>query len=290
MFFKDTFFSKNRSLNCRGKLLDLSVPKIMGVLNVTPDSFYDGGKYYDPDIIPDKVHSMIKEGADIIDVGGMSTRPGSEPISEKEEIARIIPAIQIIRDHLPGTIISVDTYRASVARIAVEEFSADIINDISGGEMDTGMFDTIADLRIPYIFMHMKGSPRTMQNHIHYEDIISEMLDYFAVKVTRLKSLGLNDIVIDPGFGFSKSIEQNFYLLHHLDAFQIFEIPIMAGISRKSMIYKTLGTEPSESMNGTTVLNTIAILKGADILRVHDIKEAVQTVTLVENLLKADTL
>jgi len=290
MFFKDTFFSKNRSLNCGGKLLDLSVPKIMGILNVTPDSFYDGGEYDDPDKILKKVNRMIDEGADILDVGGISTRPGSEPISEKEEIERIIPAIRLIRDHFPDTIISVDTYRANVARIAAKDWSVEIINDISGGSMDKSMFDTVADLQIPYIFMHMKGSPLTMQNHIHYVDIISEMLDYFAEKVALLRSLGLNDIVIDPGFGFSKSLEQNFHLLHHLDAFQAFELPILAGISRKSMIYKTLETEPSESLNGTTVLNTIALLKGANILRVHDIKEAVQTVTLVGKLLEADVL
>jgi dihydropteroate synthase len=290
MFLKDTFFSKNRSLNCGGRLLDLSVPKIMGILNVTPDSFYDGGKYNNPDKMLVKILSMIGEGADIVDVGGMSTRPGSEPVSEKEEIKRIIPALRLIRDHYPDTIISVDTYRANVARIAIKEFSVEIINDISGGEMDISMFDTIAELGIPYIFMHMKGSPRTMQTQTHYEDMISEMLDYFAVKVDRLRSMGINDIVIDPGFGFSKSLEQNFHLLHHLDVFQTFELPIMAGISRKSMIYKTLGTEPSESLNGTTVLNTVALLKGANILRVHDIKEAVQTVKLVDKLLKADIL
>lgn len=270
--------------------MDLSVPKVMGILNVTPDSFYDGGKYIDPDAILEKIRSMIDEGADIIDVGGMSSRPGSEPVSEKEEIKRIIPALRIIRDHFPGTLISVDTYRADVVRTSVKEFSVDIINDISGGEMDMSMFDTVAELRIPYIFMHMKGSPRTMQKHIEYQDMISEILDYFAEKVDRLRSMGMNDIVIDPGFGFSKSVEQNFQLLDHLDVFQTFELPIMVGISRKSMIYKTLGTEPSDSLNGTTVLNTVALLKGANILRVHDIREAVQTVTLVEKLMRIKTL
>jgi len=290
MFFKDTFFSKNRSLNCRGKLLDLSVPKVMGILNVTPDSFYDGGKYNDPDKILDKIRTMIDEGADIIDVGGMSTRPGSEPVSEKEEIRRITQAILIIHEHFPGTIISVDTYRANVARIAVKELSVDIINDISGGEMDKGMFDTVAELMVPYIFMHMVGTPRTMQNHINYEDMISEILDYFAEKAGRLRSVGINDIVIDPGFGFSKSLEQNFHLLDHLNVFQSLELPVMVGISRKSMIYRTLGTEPSDSLNGTTVLNTVALLKGANILRVHDVKEAVQTVTLVKKLQRTENL
>lgn len=265
--------------------MDLSIPKVMGILNVTPDSFYDGGINDNTDKISGKVHSMMDEGADIIDVGGMSTRPGSEPVSETKEIERIVPAIRIIRDQFPDAIISVDTYRANVARTVVTDLSVDIINDISGGEMDDRMFDTIAELRIPYICMHMKGSPLTMQSNIQYKDIISEMIDYFAEKIVRLRSLGLNDIIIDPGFGFSKSLDQNFHLLDHLDAFQAFELPVMAGISRKSMIYKTLGTEPSESLNGTTVLNTIALLKGVNILRVHDIREAVQTVTLVEKLI-----
>lgn len=290
MFFKDTFFSKNRSLNCGGKLLDLTIPKVMGILNVTPDSFYDGGKYEDADEILKKVRCMIDEGADIIDIGGMSTRPGSEPVSEDEEFRRIMMAIEVIREQYPEIIISLDTYRSGTVRAAVREFSVGIINDISGGEMDPDMFDTIADLRIPYIIMHMKGSPRTMQNNIYYEDIISEMLEYFAEKVTKLKSLGLNDIVIDPGFGFSKSIEQNFHLLHHLNVFQAFELPVMAGISRKSMIYKTLGTEPSASLNGTTVLNTVALLNGVNILRVHDVREAVQAVQLVMKFIKAGTL
>jgi len=284
MFFKDTFFSKNRNLNCGGKLLDLSTPKVMGILNVTPDSFYDGGKYDSTDKILKKVAGMISEGADIIDVGGISTRPGSEPVSEKEEIKRIIPAISLIRGHFPGTIISVDTYRANVARTVVKDYSVELVNDISGGEMDKNMFETIADLHIPYIFMHMKGSPLTMQAQTQYEDILTEILDYFASRVDRLRVLGLNDIVIDPGFGFSKTIEQNFYLLNRLNAFHIFELPIMVGISRKSMIYRTLKSEPSGSLNGTTVLNTVALLKGANILRVHDVKEAVQTITLLEKL------
>jgi dihydropteroate synthase len=284
MFFKDTFFSKNRSLNCGGKLLDLSSPKVMGILNVTPDSFYDGGKYDSTVKILTKVTDMISEGADIIDVGGISTRPGSEPVSEKEEIKRIIPAISLIRNHFPGTIISVDTYRANVASRVVKDYSVELVNDISGGEMDKNMFETIADLRIPYIFMHMKGSPLTMQTQTHYEDILTEILDYFASRIDRLRLIGLTDIVIDPGFGFSKTIEQNFYLLNRLDTFRIFESPIMVGISRKSMIYRTLNSEPSGSLNGTTVLNTVALLKGADILRVHDVKEAVQIVTLIEKL------
>jgi dihydropteroate synthase len=286
MFFKDTFFSKNRSLNIRGKLLDLSVPKVMGILNVTPDSFYDGGKYDTEDKILRKVTGMVEEGVDIIDIGGMSTRPGSKGVSEKEEINRIIPAIKIIRAHFPGAIISVDTYRANIARKAVEDFSVEIINDISGGGMDKGMFETIADLHVPYIFMHMKGSPLTMQSQTEYNDILTEIIDYFSSRIARLRSLGVADIIIDPGFGFSKTIEQNFYLLNRLETFRIFELPIMAGISRKSMIYRTLKTDASGSLNGTSVLNTVALMQGADILRVHDVKEAVQAVTLMENFKK----
>jgi dihydropteroate synthase len=284
MSFKDTFFSKNRSLNCGGKLLDLSIPRVMGILNVTPDSFYDGGNYNSADEILGKVTDMIREGADIIDVGGISSRPGSKPVSEKEEINRIIPAINLIRDHFPDTIISVDTYRANIARTVVKDYSVEIINDISGGELDKAMFETIADLGIPYIFMHMKGSPLIMQTQTRYKDILAEMLDYFAIKIEQLRSLGIYDIVIDPGFGFSKTTEQNFYLLNRLNIFQVFELPVMAGISRKSMIYKTLKTDPSGSLNGTTVLNTIAILKGADIIRVHDVKEAIQVITLLEKM------
>jgi len=229
---------------------------------------------------------MFYECVDIIDIGGMSTRPGSKGVSEKEEINRIIPAIKIIRAHFPGAILSVDTYRANIARKAVEDFSVEIINDISGGGMDKGMFETIADLHVPYIFMHMKGSPLTMQSQTEYNDILTEIIDYFSSRIARLRSLGVADIIIDPGFGFSKTIEQNFYLLNRLETFRIFELPIMAGISRKSMIYRTLKTDASGSLNGTTVLNTIALKQGADILRVHDVKEAVQAVTLMENLKK----
>jgi dihydropteroate synthase len=223
-------------------------------------------------------------------VGGISTRPESEPISEEVELARIIPAIRLIRCHFPDTILSVDTYRSGVARIVATDYSVEIINDISGGEMDKNMFETVADLQIPYIIMHMRGSPRIMQTQTHYEDIIREIIGYFAVKISQLKLLGLNDIAIDPGFGFSKTTEQNFFLLDHLDSFRIFELPIMVGISRKSMIYKTIRSGPSDSLNGTTVLNTVALLKGANILRVHDVKEAVQTITLINKLRKADTM
>jgi dihydropteroate synthase len=284
MFFKDTFFSKNLSLNCSGKLVDLSIPKVMGILNITPDSFYDGGRYDTEDKILLRITKMISEGADIVDIGGMSTRPGSNPVPEKEEIRRIVSAIKLIRKHFPEVIISVDTYRANVARIAVKDYSVNIINDISGGEMDRNMFETIADLSIPYIIMHMRGSPLVMQKQTNYNDILAEMIDYFSLRIDKLKSMGVNDLIIDPGFGFSKTIDQNFFILKNLNTFSLFELPLMTGVSRKSMIYRTLGTDSDGSLNGTIVLNTVALLNGADIIRVHDVQAAVQAITLLEKL------
>jgi len=284
MYFKDTFFSKNRSLNCGGKLVDLSIPKVMGILNITPDSFYDGGRYDTEEKILKKITEMISEGADIIDIGGISTRPGSNPVSEEEEINRIVPAIKLARKHFPEMLVSVDTYRANVARIAAKDYSVNIINDVSGGEMDRGMYKTIADLQVPYVIMHMKGSPLIMQTQTNYEDILAEMIDYFSAKIECLKSSGIMDLIIDPGFGFSKTAGQNFFLLSHLSTFQIFELPLLVGLSRKSMIYRTLDTDSEDSLNGTTVLNTVALLNGADIIRVHDVREAVQAVTLLEKL------
>jgi dihydropteroate synthase len=284
MSSKDTFFSKIRSLNCGGKLLDLSVPRVMGILNVTHDSFYDGGKYVTSDKIRVQLNKMIGEGADIIDIGGISTRPGSKPVSEKEELKRIIPAIKLAREHHPDTIISVDTYRSRIARYVVKEFAVEVINDISGGELDGNMYETIAELNVPYIMMHMKGNPATMQNFTDYKDIIKEMIVYFSDKTAHLSKLGVRDLVIDPGFGFSKTTGQNFFLLNHLDTFQLFELPLMIGLSRKSMLYKTLETSPSEVLNGTTILHTIALMKGVNILRVHDVKEAVEAIILTEKL------
>ena len=288
MPFKDTFFSKNRSLNCGGKLLDLSAPRVMGILNVTPDSFYDGGRYTTPETIRNQVDRIAEEGADIIDIGGISTRPGAKPVTEEEELTRIIPVIKMVRDRHPEIIISVDTYRSGVARYVVENFGIGIINDVSGGEMDKTMHKTIAELKVPYIIMHMRGTPETMQTLTDYKDIIEEMTIYFSNKTDQLMKLGVTDLVIDPGFGFSKTTDQNFYLLNHLDTFQVFELPLLVGISRKSMIYRTLQTSPSAVMNATTVLNTIALMKGANILRVHDVKEAVQAVILTKKLLTSN--
>lgn len=284
MSFKDTFFSKTRSLNCDGKLLDLSTPRIMGILNITPDSFFDGGRYTTSEKIRDQLTKMVNEGADIIDIGGISTRPGAKPISEKEELKRIIPVIKMVRELQPQTIISIDTYRSGVARLVVKDFGVEIINDISGGELDVKMHETIAELKVPYIIMHMRGNPETMQSLTDYKDIIREMIDYFSKKTDHLFKLGVKDLIIDPGFGFSKTIGQNFYLLNHLEAFQLFELPLMVGVSRKSMLYKTLQTGPDEVLNATTVMHTIALIKGANILRVHDVKEAAQVITLTDKL------
>src|SRR5258706_3051589 len=274
-------FSVNKTLNVRGKLIDLSEPKIMGILNVTPDSFYDGLKYIDEASILKQAEKMISEGADFIDVGGYSTRPGAEEISEEEELNRVLPVITIIAKNFPDTIISVDTFRSGVARQAIEA-GASMINDISGGEQDARMFETVASLGVPYILMHMKGDPQTMTKQTTYENILKEIIDYFHQKVFRLQKLGVKDVVIDPGFGFAKTVDQNFELLNKLDRFQILEKPMLVGLSRKSMIWRTLQTNPEGALNGTTVLNTIALLKGTSILRVHDVREAKEAIQLVQ--------
>jgi len=274
-------FSVNKTLNVRGKLIDLSEPKIMGILNVTPDSFYDGLKYIDEASILKQAEKMISEGADFIDVGGYSTRPGAEEISEEEELNRVLPVITIIAKNFPDTIISVDTFRSGVARQAIEA-GASMINDISGGEQDARMFETVASLGVPYILMHMKGDPQTMTKQTTYENILKEIIDYFHQRVFRLQKLGVKDVVIDPGFGFAKTVDQNFELLNKLDRFQILEKPMLVGLSRKSMIWRTLQTNPEGALNGTTVLNTIALLKGTSILRVHDVREAKEAIQLVQ--------
>jgi len=279
---KDTFFSKKYLINCRGSLLDLSQPRIMGVLNVTPDSFYDGGRYFQEKAISEQLDKLIAGGADIIDVGGYSSRPGADHIPVSEERDRIRPVLDLIRKKHPGLIVSVDTFRAEIAREVVEDYQVDIINDISAGEMDPPIFDAIAELQVPYIMMHMKGTPQDMKERAHYEDMMKEIMDYFSGKYDQLRKLGVNDIILDPGFGFGKTVQHNYQLLYNLNQFKIFELPVMVGISRKSMIYKTLDITPDESLNGTTVLNTIALMNGANILRVHDVKEAREVIKLVE--------
>ena len=271
------------TINCLGKLIDLSAPKVMGILNVTPNSFFDGGKYSDEKSILSQVEKMLSEGATFIDIGAYSSKPSAEYVSDEEEISRLLPIIKLVVNHFPETIISVDTFRSNVARAGIEA-GACIINDISAGSLDENMIQTVAELQVPYIMMHMKGNPKTMQSLAQYDDITKEMLFYFSEKVAQARSLGINDLIIDPGFGFAKTIEQNFELMNNLELFQILELPLLVGVSRKSMIYKTLDTSAEFALNGTTVLNTISLQKGANILRVHDVKEAIETIKLVSQL------
>jgi len=279
-----SFFNQKRYINCRGNLIDLSKPAVMGIVNITPDSFYaDSCCKTDAEILK-RVETIINEGGDIIDVGACSSRPGAGQITSEEESGRLLPALHLIRKHFPDIIVSADTYNSDVAKKAVKEGEADIINDISGGEFDNKMFDIIAELNVPYILTHIKGNPQTMQNNPHYEDLMGEIMLWFAQKVDLLRIKGVKDIIIDPGFGFGKTIEQNFMLIKNISQFKIFELPLLVGISRKSMIYKLFDATPEESLNGTTVLNTILLLNGANILRVHDVKEARECVTLSQKI------
>ncbi|MFV0530935.1 MAG: dihydropteroate synthase [Flavobacteriales bacterium] len=271
------------TINCKGKLIDLNTPKVMGILNITPDSFFDGGKYMCKSALLHQAEKMLQEGAHFMDVGSYSSRPGADHISEEEEIKRLIPAIELLMKHFPDSLISVDTFRSVVAKKAIEA-GASLINDISGGEMDSLMFQMVADLQVPYILMHMKGTPQNMQQNPFYEDIILEVNQYFAEKVSQLRNLGVHDIILDAGFGFGKTLKHNYQLLKNHELIGFGELPILTGISRKSMIYTTLNTTPQKSLNGTTVLNTIALQKGASILRVHDVKEAMECIQLIETL------
>ncbi len=271
------------SINCKGNLIDLSVPKVMGILNITPDSFFDGGSYKDEKSILLQVEKMLTDGATFIDVGAYSSRPGADFVSEEEELNRILPVVNLILKEFPNTLLSIDTFRSNVAQKSIE-IGASLVNDISAGMLDDKMLETVAKLQVPYIMMHMKGTPQTMQSLTNYEDIVKEMTYYFSERINKARSFGLNDIIIDPGFGFAKTLEQNYEVLHKMDYFSIFEVPILVGFSRKSMIYKVLETEAKNALNGTSVLNTIAFQKGAKILRVHDVKEAVECVKLIEKL------
>ncbi|MBE0654060.1 MAG: dihydropteroate synthase [Bacteroidales bacterium] len=284
MGFKDTFFSENLSINCRGRLLDLSRPAVMGILNVTPDSFFDGGKYTDSIAIKKRVRQIMDEGADIIDIGGYSSRPGSVAVSEGEEWNRIRPALEIIRTMDMDIPISVDTFRSVIASRAVSEFQADIINDITGGSGDPEMFDFIAGSGTPYILMHMQGTPETMQKEPSYDDVVDEVLDFLQERSSELRKRGALDIIIDPGFGFGKTVTHNYQLLSALEVFTALEMPVLAGISRKSMVYHFLEVRPEDSLNGTAALHMYALVKGARILRVHDVKEAVEVKKLFEKL------
>lgn len=267
------------TLNCQGRLLVVDKPIVMGIINTTPDSFYSGSRFTEMDLIVEQARKMILEGATILDIGGQSTRPGSELLSAREESQRVIPAIKAIKEKLPGAIISIDTFYADLARSAVEN-GASIINDVSSGTMDPLMLDTVASLQVPYVLMHMKGTPKNMQDNPSYENVTREVLDFFIQKTHELKNKGVKDIIIDPGFGFGKTIAHNFELLKNLPVFKMLDKPILLGISRKSTIYKTLGITAVEALNGTTVLNTIGLMNGASILRVHDVKEAKEVITL----------
>lgn len=277
---------KPRFINVRGNLIDLSVPKVMGIINVTPDSFFRGSRVVLEEEIIETAARMIGDGADILDVGGYSSRPGAIEITEEEERTRVIGALKAISREFPDAVISIDTFRSGIAAEAVLECGAGIINDISGGEADGGMFEVVSKLQVPYIMMHMQGVPGTMQENPLYDDVVADILRWFGERIVTLQSMGVNDIIIDPGFGFGKRAAHNFELLRNLGDFSITGLPVMVGVSRKSMIWKALEITPDEALNGTTVLNTAALLNGADILRVHDVKEAVQAVKLTEKLKK----
>jgi dihydropteroate synthase len=277
----------NYTINANGQLIDLGTPQVMGILNVTPDSFYSGSRKQTETEIAERVEQILAEGGQMIDIGAYSSRPNADDVSTKEEMERLRRGLRILREKAHDAIVSVDTFRADVAKMCVEEYGVQIVNDISGGELDKEMFPTVARLGVPYVLMHMKGTPQTMQEAPHYDDLMKEILLYFAEKVQQLRDLGQKDIILDPGFGFAKTLEHNYELLRHLEALQIFELPILVGVSRKSMIYKLLGTTAQEALNGTTVLNTICLMKGcANILRVHDVKECVEAVKIYKELYK----
>lgn len=269
-------------INVNGSLMDLSKPCVMGILNVTPDSFYEGCRMQTETDITYRVEQIIKEGAGMIDIGAYSSRPNAKNVSPQEEMERLRMGLTVLRKVQPHAIVSVDTFRADVARMCVEEYGVAIINDIAAGEMDKDMFRTVAKLNVPYIMTHMKGTPQNMQQHPHYDDFLKDVFLYFTRKVQQLRDMGVKDLILDPGFGFGKTMKHNYELLAHLEEFRVFELPLLVGVSRKSMIYNLLGTTSQEALNGTTVLNTLSLLKGADILRVHDVREAVETVKIVE--------
>ena len=274
----------NYYMNVNGRLLDLSTPQVMGILNVTPDSFYAGSRMQTETQIATRVEQMLEEGADMIDIGAYSSRPGAADISVQEEMDRLRAGLRIVRRMHPDAIVSVDTFRAAVACMCVEEYGVAIVNDISGGEMDKDMFPTVARLGVPYVLMHMQGTPQNMQQQPHYDSLLGDIFRYFARKVQQLRDLGAKDIVLDPGFGFGKTLEHNYELLAHLEDFRVFGLPLLVGVSRKSMVYNLLGTTPGEALNGTTAVNTVCLMKGAGILRVHDVRQAVEAVKIITKM------
>lgn len=271
----------DKTINMKGELVALTTPLVMGILNVTPDSFYAASRQQTESAITERIETILREGGDMIDVGGYSSRPDAAEVTPAEEMERLALALKILNRHYPDVPVSVDTFRAEIARSSVEMYGAALINDISAGELDKAMFPTVADLQVPYIMMHMRGTPQTMQQHTDYADLMEDIMAYFSRKVEQLRLLGVNDLILDPGFGFSKTVDQNYELMSHLPDFDLFELPLLVGVSRKSMIYKFLEETPEESLNGTTVLHTFALLNGADILRVHDVKPAVEAVKMI---------
>ncbi len=270
------------TINVRGHLMDLSEPQVMGILNVTPDSFYEGSRKQTEEEIRQRVQEMLTEGASIIDIGAQSTRPGAQDIGEEEEMERLARALDVVRAEYSDAVISVDTFRASIASKCVERYDVDIINDISGGDMDAEMFNTVAGLGVPYILMHIKGTPKDMQQNPHYDHLVPEVMKYFSERLLKLRELGQKDVILDPGFGFGKTLEHNYELMHSLEELKAFNLPLLVGISRKSMISSLLGCATDESLNGTTALNTIALTKGANILRVHDVKACVEAIKIAK--------
>ena len=280
-------FSRNFSLNLNGCILDLTTPRVMGIINTTPDSFYQRSRLLDPSQAVQMARKMIDQGADILDVGAVSTRPGAGDISEEEELSRLSPVLEALRNEIPECLISVDTWRSGVARVVHERFDIDLINDISAGQMDPAMVSTIAEKGISYVMMHMQGNPAGMQQDPQYTNVVDDLLQFFGERVYKLRKLGVNDIVVDPGFGFGKTLDQNYALLMKLEAFQILELPVMVGISRKSMICKVLESDPEHSLNGTTAAHMAALLKGASLLRVHDVQAAVETVKIFQQIVNS---
>lgn len=274
----------DKTLNIKGTLLSLETPVVMGILNVTPDSFYADSRKQNEAAINERIEAILSEGGQIIDIGGYSSRPDAVEVSPDEEMERLAFALKILNTHYPETVVSVDTFRAGVARKCVEEYGVAMINDISGGELDAAMFGTVAELNVPYIMMHMRGTPQTMQQFTDYGDMMEEIMLYFAAKIQQLRLLGVNDIILDPGFGFSKTVDQNYQLMSRLQEFGMFDLPLLVGVSRKSMIYRYLGGTPADSLNGTTVLNTFALMNGANILRVHDVRAAVEATKIITKL------
>lgn len=280
---KDTFLNGKTTLNVKGTLVDLSVPSVMGILNLTTDSFYNNSRISSVNHALERTEAFLNEGAKFIDIGAYSSRPGAAEVSTDEELKRIVPVVEAITKKLPEAMLSIDTFRAKVAKEAVAA-GAHLINDIAAGEMDEAMFETIAALQVPYIMMHMKGTPQTMQQHANYQNIGLEVVDYFSPKIAALKTLGVKDIIIDPGFGFAKTLDHNYQLLQQLEHLHVFGLPLLVGVSRKSMIYKLLNSNPAEALNGTSVINTIALLKGAGILRVHDVKAAAECIAIIQKM------